>query len=90
MVGLSLIALLAVTAIVGDGGWLHIQRLTSYKQAMEEKNRQLEREIVDLDAQATGLEQGTEGVERVARTDLNMALPGEKVFVIPADQEGEK
>lgn len=80
--GLGLLAL-AVHTVFGEHGYLalrkekqEIERLESEIQRLEEENERLAEEI-------RSLKTDPRAVERVAREELKMARPGEKVIILP-------
>ncbi len=85
ILGLGLLALVVHT-LFGEHGYLAVrrhqqeyERLQQELQALQEENQRLEEEI-------KALKNDPRAVERVAREELKMARPGEKVYSLP--QEG--
>lgn len=82
VLGLGLLALVVHT-LFGEHGYLALrqqqreyERLRQEIQALQEENRQLEAEI-------KALKNDPRAVERIAREELKMARPGEKVYSLP-------
>ncbi|HWO43167.1 MAG TPA: septum formation initiator family protein [Candidatus Eisenbacteria bacterium] len=74
------IALLCVTAIVGDRGLLHLARLQSEKQRLDEQNYRLQKENESLQRQIARLRRDDSYLEQVAREELNLVRPGEIIY----------
>jgi cell division protein FtsB len=79
----GLFLLLAGAAIFGDTGLLHLQRLRAEVaglhrdvQALEAENERLSRAIADLRTDPAA-------VERIAREELGLVRPGERVLRFP-------
>lgn len=86
LLGLGLLALVVHT-FFGDKGYLELrrqrqelERLQSEIQRLEEENRRLIEEI-------QALKTDPRAVERVAREELKMARPGEKVIILPPEKK---
>jgi len=82
VLGLGLLALVVHT-LFSEHGYLAVQRhqqeyerLQQELQALQEENQRLEEEI-------KALKSDPRAIERVAREDLKMARPGEKVYSLP-------
>lgn len=89
LLGLGLLALVVHT-IFGEHGYLalrhHQQRLEQLQQEierLEQENRQLAHEI-------EALKSDPEAIERVAREQLQMARPGEKIITLPPLETNEQ
>ncbi|MBI4461288.1 MAG: septum formation initiator family protein [Acidobacteria bacterium] len=85
---LGLLALVVHT-IFGEHGYLALrqqqreyERLRQEIQSLQEENQRLEEEIKVLRSDPRAL-------ERVAREELKMARPGEKVYSLPQNPEAE-
>ena len=85
VVGLALLALVVHT-LFGEEGYLalrqqkqELQRLQEEIQRLEEENRRLVEEIQTLKTDPRAM-------ERVAREQLKMARPGEKVIILPTEK----
>jgi cell division protein FtsB len=85
VLGLGLLALVVHT-VFGEKGYVslrrqqqELERLQGEIQHLEEENRHLIEEIQTLKTDPRA-------VERVAREELKMARPGEKVIILPSDR----
>jgi len=74
------IVLLCFTAIGGDRGLLHLARLKSEKQRLDEQNYRLQKENESLQRQITRLRRDDLYLEQVAREELHLVRPGEIIY----------
>ena len=86
LLGLGLLALVVHT-VFGERGYLALrrqqreyERLRQEIQSLQEENRRLEEEI-------KALKSDPRAIERVAREELKMARPGEKVYSLPQNSD---
>lgn len=89
LLGLGLLALMVHT-LFGEHGYIALrrhqqeyERLRREIQVLGEENRRLEEEI-------RALRGDPRAIERVAREELKMARPGEKVYSLPQSGAAEK
>ena len=86
VIGFFLLAL-SIRAVLGERGLIATWRKQAEVRAVEMKVRQLKRENGRLLAEIDQLRQGGYAIERIAREDLIMGLPGEVVFLLPLEPE---
>jgi cell division protein FtsB len=79
---IAIIALM-VGALFGDRGYLNfISRREQVRELARDVER-LEAENVAFVADIAALRTDARAIEKIAREDLGLAAPGEKVFIIP-------
>jgi cell division protein FtsB len=79
----GLLALLVVAAIVGDNGMLHLWRLRAELAALQRDVQALEAENEQLSRNIGELRDNPEVIERIAREELGLVRPGERVLRFP-------
>jgi len=80
--GLGLLAL-AVHTIFGEHGYLSLRKERQEIDRLESAIQRLEKENERLAEEIRALKTDPRAVERVAREELKMARPGEKVIILP-------
>ena len=80
--GLGLLAL-AVHTVFGEHGYLALRRQQREMDRMQQEIQRLEEENKRLADEIESLKADPRAVERVAREQLKMARPGERVITIP-------
>lgn len=83
VVGLGLLALVVHT-LFGEHGYLALRRQQQELQRLEGEIKRLEDENRRLTEEIHSLKTDPRAVERVAREELKMARPGEKVILLPS------
>lgn len=90
LLGLGLLALVVHT-LFGEHGYVSLLRQQGEIERMEKEIQRLEDENRRLAEEIQVLKSDPEAVERVAREQLKMARPGEKVIILPpAPEEKEE
>lgn len=82
LLGLGLLALAVHTAF-GEHGYLALRRQQAEMKRLEDEIQRLEEENRRLAKEVQALKNDPRAVERVAREQLKMARPGERVITIP-------
>lgn len=80
--GLGLLAL-AVHTIFDEHGYLALRKERQEIDRLESEIQRLEKENERLAEEIRALKTDPRAVERVAREELKMARPGEKVIILP-------
>lgn len=75
--------ILAVMAVFGDNGVLALRRLRSEVDALAREVRTLEAENERLSRAISELQEDPAVIERIAREDLGLVRPGERVLRFP-------
>ena len=87
--GLGLLAL-AVHTVFGEHGYLALRKERKELERLESEIHRLEKENERLAEEIRTLKTDPRAVERVAREELKMARPGEKVIILPERAAGTK
>ena len=82
LVGLALLALVVHT-LFGEHGYLALRRQRQTLEQLQQQIQRLEEENQRLAEEIESLKADPRAVERVAREQLKMARPGERVITIP-------
>lgn len=82
VLGLGLLALVVHT-LFSDRGYLELRKQQQEVQQLEAEIQRLEQENQRLLDEIQQLKTDPQAVERVAREELKMARPGEKVIILP-------
>jgi cell division protein FtsB len=81
---------LIVDALVGDRGFLAMLKARKQYQTLETALARSKTENAQLREQARQLREDPEAIEEIARRELGLIRPGEKLFIVkdvkPADQ----
>jgi cell division protein FtsB len=72
---------------LGEGGYRHNHNLQKKIHLQEEENIQLEDRNAQLAAEVISLQEGSEGIEEYARTQLGMIKPDETFYLIVEKQK---
>jgi cell division protein FtsB len=85
---------LVIDALVGDNGLVQIMKKRDEYRALEQTLNRARGENARLREEARRLKEDPAAVEEIARRELGMIKPGEKLFIIrdvgPADADGPK
>lgn len=79
----GILALLLVAALFGDRGLLHLWRLRQELDTVQRGVQSLEAENERLSRAITELRENPDVVERIAREELGLVRPGERVLRFP-------
>ena len=82
VLGLGLLALMVHT-VFGEHGYLALRRQQGEMDRLQQEIQRLEEENKRLAEEIQALKSDPRAVERVAREQLKMARPGERVITIP-------
>lgn len=83
LAGLS--CLLAVFVVIGDHGILKLAAINKELYIIENKNRALESDIIDLKNKIYAIENHNPTIEKRAREELGLAKKGEMVYIFPSN-----
>jgi cell division protein FtsL len=86
---LGLLAL-AVHTVFGEHGYLALRRQQREMDRLQQEIQRLEEENKRLAQEIESLQTDPRAVERVAREQLKMARPGERVLTIPEESTSKK
>jgi len=87
VLGLGLLALVVHT-IFGEHGYLALRQQEKELERLELQIKRLEEENRRLAAEVEALKSDPQAIERVAREELKLARPGEKVITLPPEGQG--
>lgn len=85
VLGLGLLALVVHT-LFGERGYLALRREQQKLHSLESEIKRLEEENRRLAEEIKALKSDPQAVERVAREQLQMARPGEKIILLPEQE----
>jgi len=85
---IAIIALL-LGALFGDRGYLHLVEKRERTEALTREVSRLEEENGRLAGQIQALRTEPDAIEKIAREELGLARPGEKVFLVPEGESDE-
>jgi len=80
-----LLLVMIVTSVFGKKGVMDIRRASLRLADLDLEIHRLSAEKAELEAEIRELEKNPKAVEKVARGDLWLVRPGEKVIVVPKD-----
>jgi cell division protein FtsB len=80
------IAALVVGALFGDRGYLSLLDKRNRGQVLAREISRLDEENGRLAAEIASLKTDPRAIEKLAREELGLARPGEKMFLIPRDR----
>ncbi len=69
--------------VAGSHGLLHLQKINNELALLDQKNRELESEILDLENKVYGIKTSRFELEKSVRQELGYARPGEIVYITP-------
>jgi cell division protein FtsB len=81
---IAIMALL-LGALFGDRGYLHLLGKREQVRALAHDVERLEAENAALFGEFGALRTDGRAIERIAREELGLAAPGEKVFIVPSE-----
>jgi cell division protein FtsB len=90
LVVLGMLALLVGAAVFGDTGILHLRRLRAEVEALHRDVQALEAENERLSRALTELRTDPAAVERIAREELGLVRPGERVLRFPRSPDSPR
>lgn len=90
LVVLGVLALLVGAAIFGDTGILHLRRLRAEVEALHRDVQGLEAENERLSRALAELRTDPAAVERIAREELGLVRPGERVLRFPRSPDSPR
>jgi cell division protein FtsB len=79
----AVLGVLLVAALFGDNGVLHLRRLRTELQDLHREVQGLEAENARLGRAIADLRDNPEVIERIAREQLGLVRPGERVLRFP-------
>jgi cell division protein FtsB len=82
---IAIVALL-LGALFGDRGYLRLLQKRERTQALVHEVDRLETDNVRLAGEIRALKTDPRAIEKLAREELGLARPGEKVFLIPEER----
>lgn len=85
LLGLGLLTLVVHT-IFGEHGYLALRRQRQTLERLQSEIKRLEEENRRLAEEIDALKKDPQAIERVAREQLKMARPGEKIITLPPDK----
>jgi cell division protein FtsB len=80
------IAALLVGALFGDRGYLRLLEKKDRAQVLAQEVMRLEEENARLASDIQSLKTDPRAIEKIAREELGLAHPGEKVFLVPREK----
>lgn len=85
ILGLGLLALVVHT-LFGQHGYLALRRQRQEQERLQSEIERLKEENRRLAAEVEKLKNDPRAIERVAREELKMARPGEKIVTLPPEK----
>ncbi len=89
--GALVLLLVAIALIVhnifGQNGYLALRRQQQELQTLQQKIEQLKQENEQLDKQIKALKSDPAAIERLAREQMHLVKPGEKVYTLPDKEQ---
>lgn len=86
ILGAALFAL-AIHDVFGTHGFLAMRRTQKEMELIRGNIEQLDKENADLTGQVSSLKTDPKTIERIAREEMGLARPGEKIFKLPAPSD---
>ena len=74
---------LIVHEIFGQHGILGLRREQGQVQSLRQQIQQLQQENEQLDKQIKALRSDPKAIERIAREQMHLARPGERIYIFP-------
>ncbi len=90
LIVLGVLALLVGAAVFGDTGILHLRRLRAEVDALHRDVQGLEAENERLSRALAELRTDPAAVERIAREELGLVRPGERVLRFPRSPDSPR
>jgi cell division protein FtsB len=89
----ALVLLLASIALIvhnifGQNGYLALRRQQKELQTLQQQIEQLKLENEQLDKQIKALKSDPAAIERLAREQMHLVKPGEKIYMLPDKAQG--
>lgn len=81
----AVIILLSLVTVIGERGALHLWRLQGEKNRLDEQNYKLQQENASLRQRLQKIRNDDHFLEKLAREELNMVLPGEVIYRFQSD-----
>ena len=85
--GILVLLLVSIALIVhnifGQNGYLAARRQRKELQTIQQQNMQLQRDNQQLEKDNRALKSDPAAIERLAREQMHLAKPGEKIFTLP-------
>jgi len=85
--GILVLLLVSIALIVhnifGQNGYLALRRQREELQTLQQKLLQLKQENEQLDKENRELKSDPAAIERMAREQMHLAKPGEKIYTLP-------
>jgi cell division protein FtsB len=85
--GILMLVLVSIALIVhnifGQNGYLALRRQRKELQTLEQQILQLQLENKQLDKENRALKSDPAAIERMAREQMHLAKPGEKIYTLP-------
>ena len=81
---------LIVHEIYGEHGYLALRREQREYESLQQEIRRLQEENQQLERRIEALKSDPKAIERVARDQMHMARPGERIYTLPEqDKDGK-
>jgi cell division protein FtsB len=74
---------LVVHEIYGEHGYLAVRREKREYESLQKEIRRLQEENQQLERRIEALKSDPKAIERVARDQMHMARPGERIYTLP-------
>jgi cell division protein FtsB len=81
---------LVVHEIYGEHGYLALRRERREYESLQEEIRRLQEENQQLEKYIEALKSDPKTIERVARDQMHMARPGERIYTLPEKDKDPK
>jgi cell division protein FtsB len=81
---------LVVHEIYGEHGYLALRREKKEYDSLRQEVRRLQDENQQLEKRIEGLKSDPKAIERVARDQMHMARPGERIYTLPEKDKDPK
>lgn len=78
-----LLMAMSVHELFGDHGYLAMRRERAQYDQLQQQIEKLQKENKDLDDRVKALQTDPKAIERIAREQMRMTRPGEKVYTVP-------
>ena len=81
---------LVVHEIYGEHGYLALRRERREYDSLQQEIRRLQEENQQLERRVEALKSDPRAIERVARDQMHMARPGERIYTLPEKDKDPK